>query len=262
MVCLFLPSSEGIRLILPCLVCSSGGPGCSGLVGFFTEMGPWRPIHNEADEVSLIPNPFSWNLRANLVYLEQPVGVGFSYEVIHEKESEDVDTEPIGDQTSVQDMLTALVQFFVRYPERKLNDVYLASESYGGHYIPELAQLLFDRSDADTGTDTDIHHLKTQLRGLLIGNPLVSFGTGIAARGLTFWNFQLIPRSLWVRYETEGCADMDLTLEEFSESCWEMLDLMFQKSGPALDVCESSVHSLFSTPPPSLFLRWCQLSCL
>jgi carboxypeptidase C (cathepsin A) len=215
-------------------------------------MGPWRPIHSDGPvSVTLVPNPYAWNLQANLVFLEQPVGVGFSYQVGGEEEG------PIGDKKSVSDFLTALTVFFTRFPERKSNDLYLASESYGGHYIPELAQLIFDRSDSDTDTDTnnDIIHLKKQLHGLLIGNPFVSFGTSIVARGLAFWNFQVVPQPLWMRYETEGCANMNLALDEFSENCWDILSLMFDKASSALDICKLPTYPMeHSQSPISLCL--------
>ncbi len=49
--------------------------GCSGLLGLYTEFGPWRAGSN----LTLIRNPFTWVKHANIVFLEQPVGVGFSY---------------------------------------------------------------------------------------------------------------------------------------------------------------------------------------
>ena len=53
----------------------SGGPGCSGLLGFGTEHGPF---HIDGTG-TLTPNQYSWNRIANMLYIEQPAGVGFSY---------------------------------------------------------------------------------------------------------------------------------------------------------------------------------------
>ncbi|KAF4390493.1 hypothetical protein F8388_005990 [Cannabis sativa] len=59
----------------PLVLWLNGGPGCSSLgVGAFSENGPFRP----SGEV-LVRNEYSWNREANMLYLETPIGVGFSY---------------------------------------------------------------------------------------------------------------------------------------------------------------------------------------
>ena len=58
----------------PLVFWTNGGPGCSGLIGFMTEQGPFRPdVYG-----NIYPNEYAWNKIANMVFLEQPVGVGFS----------------------------------------------------------------------------------------------------------------------------------------------------------------------------------------
>jgi cathepsin A (carboxypeptidase C) len=110
----------------PVVFWTNGGPGCSGLLGFGTEHGPFY-ISQTGD---LTPNPYSWNSLANMLYMEQPAGVGFSYS---EKNS-DYST---GDSKVASDAFEFIVQFFNRFPERLSNPFYVASESYGGHYIPQ-----------------------------------------------------------------------------------------------------------------------------
>ena len=60
----------------PLTLWTNGGPGCSGLFGLLEEMGPFRPTK---DGGALAANPYSWNRLSNIVYVEVPVGVGFSY---------------------------------------------------------------------------------------------------------------------------------------------------------------------------------------
>ncbi|KAL8592855.1 hypothetical protein ACOMHN_050683 [Nucella lapillus] len=60
----------------PVVLWLNGGPGCSSDLGFLTEHGPFRVQH---DGATLLDNPFSWNLVSNMLYLEAPAGVGYSY---------------------------------------------------------------------------------------------------------------------------------------------------------------------------------------
>lgn len=167
----------------PVLLWTNGGPGCSGLAGFLTENGPFRPTH---DGRRLKINPFSWNKLANMVFIEQPMGVGFSHST---------EQLPFGDASAAADNLRFILGFFARYPQYVSTDFYLSSESYGGHYLPTLAQLMEESNTVP------------QLRGVFLGNPLTwekyrSYG----AYG-TAWGHQLLPQSLWRSYESMGCKE-------------------------------------------------------
>jgi len=64
----------------------TGGPGCSSELAVFFENGPWKI--NE--DLSLSKNPYSWNEHSNIVFVDQPVGTGFSN--IPDSKPEDYDT--------------------------------------------------------------------------------------------------------------------------------------------------------------------------
>lgn len=56
------------------MVWLTGGPGCASELAIFYENGPYE-IN---DDLSLKKNEFSWNNKANVIYVDQPVGTGYS----------------------------------------------------------------------------------------------------------------------------------------------------------------------------------------
>ncbi|XP_072489690.1 lysosomal protective protein-like [Notamacropus eugenii] len=111
----------------PLVLWLNGGPGCSSMEGLLAENGPYR-IN---DDSSLYMNPHSWNLVANMLYLESPAGVGYSY-----SSSQDY---KINDHQVVADNYQALQSFFTKFPSFTSNDCYVFGESYGGVYVPSLS---------------------------------------------------------------------------------------------------------------------------
>lgn len=112
----------------PVILWLNGGPGCSSLDGFLSEHGPFLVAD---DGKTLNENQYSWNKLANIIYLEAPAGVGYSYAVDKNYTTND-------DQTSL-DNYWALKYFFSNYPEFSTNEFYITGESYGGIYVPTLS---------------------------------------------------------------------------------------------------------------------------
>jgi carboxypeptidase C (cathepsin A) len=73
---------------------------------------------------------------ANVIFLESPAGVGFSYS----NTSSDYDES--GDTRTAVDSYTFLLHWLERFPEYKGRDLYISGESYAGHYVPELAAVI------------------------------------------------------------------------------------------------------------------------
>ena len=109
------------------------------------------------DELNLYENEYAWNKYVNIIYLEQPYGVGFSSPAKGEVVS--------GDVNAAIDMDSFVRNFLKKYPKYKHNDFYLSSESWGGHYVPMTAfQILNTNAMADE--DDQIN-----FKGFLLGNP-------------------------------------------------------------------------------------------
>ncbi|KAK9943772.1 hypothetical protein M0R45_009369 [Rubus argutus] len=154
----------------------SGGPGCSSIgLGAFTELGPFYP---RGDGRGLRKNPSSWNRASNLLFVESPAGVGWSYS----NTSSDYNT---GDASTASDMHTFLLKWYEKFPAFKSRELFLTGESYAGHYIPQLAIAILDHNKYSTG-------FKFNLKGVAIGNPLLRLDRVIRATYEYFWSHGMI----------------------------------------------------------------------
>ena len=82
---------------------------------------------------------YAWNKAANVLFMEQPAGVGFSYP-----------SSPTNDSTTASDTYEGLVAFFADHPELAGRKFYVAGESYGGHYVPNVVKAVQDGNAAGT----------------------------------------------------------------------------------------------------------------
>ncbi|VFQ72515.1 unnamed protein product [Cuscuta campestris] len=162
----------------PLVLWLNGGPGCSSLgLGAFVEVGPFGV---NPDGKTLYSRRFAWNRVANMLFLESPASVGFSYS------NTTSDYAKSGDNRTAQDSLNFLLSWFERYPHYKSSDFYIAGESYAGFYIPELADLIINTNKMSHST------FKIPLKGIMIGNGIMNEATD--ERGLYdyLWSHALI----------------------------------------------------------------------
>ncbi|KAF2117868.1 pheromone-processing carboxypeptidase KEX1 [Lophiotrema nucula] len=133
----------------------NGGPGCSSMDGALMEIGPYRV----GDGGKLSYNNGSWDEFANLLFVDQPVGTGFSY----------VNTDSyLHELDQMKDhFMIFLEKWFALFPEYEHDDIYLAGESYAGQHIPYIAKGILEHNK-------DPSKRPWNLKGLLIGNGWIS----------------------------------------------------------------------------------------
>ncbi|GMN50865.1 hypothetical protein TIFTF001_020025 [Ficus carica] len=142
----------------PLVLWLNGGPGCSSVgYGATQEIGPFIVDTNGH---GLKYNPSSWNTEANMLFLESPIGVGFSYS------NTSTDYDNLGDDFTANDAYTFLQKWFLKFPSYRKRAFYIAGESYAGKYVPELAELVYDKNK-----DPSLH---IDIKGILLGNPETS----------------------------------------------------------------------------------------
>uniref|UniRef100_A0A8R7UJJ3 Carboxypeptidase n=1 Tax=Triticum urartu TaxID=4572 RepID=A0A8R7UJJ3_TRIUA len=87
---------------------------------------------------------------ANVLFLESPVGVGFSYS----NTTSEYDLS--GDKRTARDVFVFLLNWLKRFPEYKGRPFYISGESYAGHYVPQLAATIFGHN-LNSSTRTSIN---------------------------------------------------------------------------------------------------------
>ncbi|AMD21959.1 HFR104Wp [Eremothecium sinecaudum] len=134
----------------PVILWLNGGPGCSSLTGLFFELGPSSVDSN----LKLVKNPYSWNNNASVIFLDQPVNVGYSYST-----SGVSSTRAAG-----KDVYAFLQLFFEKFPEYQSGQKFhIAGESYAGHYIPVFASEILSHPESERSFN---------LSSVMIGNGL------------------------------------------------------------------------------------------
>lgn len=136
----------------PLVLWLTGGPGCSSELAVFLENGPYKL--DQAGEV-LSLNPYSWHLAANMLYVDNPIGTGYSNAV---KDS-DLDSTEF---EVANDFHEFMVKYLESFPAFKGRDFYITGESYAGHYIPAIAAKILASTD-----------ISVNFKGIAIGNGWV-----------------------------------------------------------------------------------------
>jgi len=165
----------------PVVLWLNGGPGCSSLDGFFYEHGPFIIVNTnapgatdipyykkgwEADGLLLTVRPGRWNRFANMLFIESPIGVGFSY---HNNASYYGLND---DDNTAERNLDALQHFYKKFPNYLKNDLFLTGESYAGIYVPTLAEAILKSIDQNT-------YMGADLKGIAVGNGCTGYARGI-----------------------------------------------------------------------------------
>ncbi|CAL1383542.1 unnamed protein product [Linum trigynum] len=218
----------------PLVLWLNGGPGCSSLgVGAFSENGPFRP-----NGQVLIRNEHSWNTEANMLYLEAPIGVGFSYA------ADSSAYDGVTDLITARDNLAFLQKWLLKFPQYKNRSLFITGESYAGHYIPQLAELMLQHNKKE---------YLFNLKGLALGNPVLEFATDFNSRAEFFWSHGLISDTTYKMF-TSTCNYSRYVSEYYrgsvSAPCSRVMTQVstetskfVDKYDVTLDVCISSVLS-------------------
>ncbi|KAG7469698.1 hypothetical protein MATL_G00131650 [Megalops atlanticus] len=148
----FFPAQERPETA-PVLLWLQGGPGGTSMFGLFVEHGPYVVFKN----LTVGFRSYPWTSRYSVLYIDNPVGTGFSFT--------DDDRGFARDQDDVgRDLYSALTQFFQIFSEFQHNDFYATGESYAGKYVPAIGFYIHKNNPSAK--------VKINFKGVAIGDGL------------------------------------------------------------------------------------------
>ncbi|PNT77308.1 hypothetical protein BRADI_1g60910v3 [Brachypodium distachyon] len=216
----------------PLVLWLNGGPGCSSFgAGAMLELGPFS-VHS--DNKTLYKKRHAWNTVANMLFVEIPAGVGYSYS------NTTSDYHNTGDKRTTEDAYSFLVNWMERFPEYRDRDFFISGESYAGHYVPELANLI-------VSNNRDSNATSVMLRGVAIGNADLHDNLTLRASFDYYWMHAMISGKTY-RTIQANCGFN----ETYTNDCLNAMNLAIKEKGNVDDynVYAPQCHDA-SNPPRS-----------
>lgn len=203
----------------PVILWLNGGPGCSSMTGLFFELGS----SSIGKDLKPIYNDYSWNSNASVIFLDQPVNVGFSYS----------GSKGVSNTIAAgKDVYAFLNLFFKKFPEYQENNqsFHISGESYAGHYIPVFASEILSHPVEDRSFN---------LTSVLIGNGLTD------------------PLNQYPYYQPMACGKGGAPAVLSDEECTAM-DNTLDRCLALIQSCYDS-QSVWSCVPASIYCNNAQL---
>lgn len=220
----FFPS-QGDANTDPLVIWLTGGPGCSSELAIFTENGPFK-IDPQTLKLSL--NPYSWNKGANLLYVDQPIGTGYSNPVYSPYDA----TE---DQVSVH-FYSFLTTWLSKHPQFNKRELFIIGESYAGHYVPAISSYIAKHKTEDIN-----------LVGFGIGDGLINAYYQYPAYATFAYQNNLVSQSTY--------QDLQQTFAQCQQ------DIQNQDLDSAFDDCEGGVEEILGYGTPAFNVYDIRLPC-
>ncbi|KDP35358.1 hypothetical protein JCGZ_10342 [Jatropha curcas] len=190
----------------PLMLWLTGGPGCSVLSAFFYESGPvaFDYSNYNGSLPSLHLNPFAWTQGINIIYVDAPIGTGFSYSTTQENYYVD-------DIKSAAQTYEFLKKWLLDHPQYLTNQLFIGGDSYSGIPLPMIVQHILDGNEDGTSPTMN-------LKGYVLGNPKTDSFIDDNSRVPFVHRLTLISDEL---YETtkEDCAGDYVNINASNTAC-------------------------------------------
>ncbi|CAI2361512.1 unnamed protein product [Moneuplotes crassus] len=149
---------ESLSDTAPLFIWLNGGPGASSQIGNLMELGPLKLVRTGSGDIQVHSlTGQAWTEAANIIFLDQPVGVGYSFG----------DQVYTSEQQVRENSIAFIKGFYQKHPEMRNRDLYVTGESYGGKYQPNIADAFLEYNKDNAETD------QIPLKGIIVGNGYV-----------------------------------------------------------------------------------------
>ncbi|KAI4298586.1 hypothetical protein L6164_032126 [Bauhinia variegata] len=194
----------------PLVLWLTGGPGCSGLSALFYEIGPLKFDVEDFDGIfpNLGLNEYSWTKVASILFVDAPVGTGFSYA----KTSEGYN---VSDTISAAQTYEFLRKWLIDHQKFLSNPLYIGGDGYAGITVPIIAQEVL------TGNKNG-NFPRVSLQGYLLGNPLTDTYTDPNSRVEYAYRVNLLPVELYLAAKT-SCNASYVNVDPENVECLDNL---------------------------------------
>nr|BAJ90865.1 predicted protein [Hordeum vulgare subsp. vulgare] len=143
----------------PFLLWLTGGDHCTVFSGLAFEIGPVKfvvePYSGTIPRLEI--NPHSWTKVANILFVDTPVGAGFSF-------SRRPQGYHVGEVSTSLQLHEFLIKWIGDHPKFLSSPLYIGGDSYAGKIVPFIAQKISE------GNEVGRRPL-LNLKGYLVGNP-------------------------------------------------------------------------------------------
>ncbi|KAJ7031597.1 Alpha/Beta hydrolase protein [Mycena alexandri] len=210
----------------------NGGPGCSSAMGLLFELGPCNIDMNQTVASNGTTwNPYSWNSEANIFFLDQPVGVGFSYADF----GETIETT----EDAAKNVYAFISLFFESFPQFSGRALHLSGESYAqGRYLPVFGSEIYDQNQLAIAQGRPTINLQS----VIIGNGITDISTLYPGR----YDIECGTAALDVPFQAiSTCVRMKAALPRCQKSlkagCIDQFDAI--NCGAAVNFCENELST-------------------
>jgi len=134
----FFPAEESPETA-PVVIWLQGGPGGSSMFGALKLHGPIITTVDEKNNLTgVTKNPNSWGRKHNMIYIDNPVGAGFSFSNKMPEMNDDV----------TNNLYEFLQQWYQLFPQYQGNSFFAFGESYAGKFVPAITRKIHEENNS------------------------------------------------------------------------------------------------------------------